>query len=218
MGKLFDWMQLKAQGEAQVQSPEVGRTTRPAKDDSALPERKVSPGGDGEAAAMGWGAAPGEVAEVAAMARTKFPDPPTDRRGFPHFPTFCKGYGKVCGRCRFFHEGRGPFCLVWGEAWPDFRREEKPARCDFPVLPEEYGTPVGRKRMKADVAKVRARLRRPPLEYPDGPDWFAFCEGYPEGCDGCRYCRPKVACWCRLWEACFPGVVRWYGWKEEGRG
>ena len=218
MKKLFGWMQSKRQARAEI--PAAEKKEPPAKvETSTLPEPvDEQKANAGEVVAMGWGTEPGEVAEVGAKARTQFHEPPTDRRGFPHFPTFCKGYGKGCGACRFFRMGRGPFCAVWGAAWPDFQREEKPARCGYPIMPDGKDSQAGRERLKADVAKVRARLRRPPLEYPDGPDWFAFCEGYPEGCDGCRYCRPKVACWCRLWEACFPGVVRWYGWKEEGRG
>lgn len=69
-----------------------------------------------------WGDVPGEVDVVAAVAREKFPEPPIDGRAFPHFPTFCDGYGKGCGACRFFHQGHGPFCLVWGAAWPNFQR------------------------------------------------------------------------------------------------
>lgn len=69
-----------------------------------------------------WGAEPGEVDAVAAMAREKFPEPPIDGRAFPHFSTFCAGYGKGCWACRFFRMGRGPFCAVWGAAWPNFQR------------------------------------------------------------------------------------------------
>lgn len=72
---------------------------------------------------VGWGAEPGEVDAVAAMAREKFPEPPIDGRAFPHFSTFCAGYGKGCGACRFFRMGRGPFCAVWGTAWPKFQRD-----------------------------------------------------------------------------------------------
>ena len=162
---------------------------------------------------MGWGTESGEASEVGARARARFQSPPVDRRGFPDFPTFCAGYGKSCGQCRFFHQGRGPFCLVWGAAWPDFQREI-PARCGYPIIPEEKDAKAGRERLKADVAEVRVRLRRPPLQYPDGPDWFAFCQGYPEGCDNCRYYARDKSCWCRLWEACFPGAVHWYDWPE----
>ena len=180
----------------------------------SLPEEKEPVGDAGEAEAMGWGTESGEASEVGALARAQFQSPPVDDRGFPDFPTFCAGYGKGCGKCRFFHQGRGPFCLVWAAAWPDFQREEKPARCDYPIMPDEKAAQAGRERLKADVAEVRARLRRPPLQYPDGPDWFTFCEGYPAGCDDCRYYARDKACWCRLWEACFPHVVHWYDWPE----
>lgn len=76
-----------------------------------------------EAVAAGWGTLPGEVDVVADMARDRFPKPPINGRAFPHFPTFCAGYGKGCQTCRFFHYGRGPFCLVWGTAWPKFQRD-----------------------------------------------------------------------------------------------
>ena len=74
------------------------------------------------ASVEGWNAESGEVDAVAAMAREKFPEPPIDGRAFPHFSTFCAGYGKGCGACRFFRMGRGPFCAVWGAAWPNFQR------------------------------------------------------------------------------------------------
>ena len=179
----------------------------------SMPEEKEPVGAAGEAEAMGWGTEPGEASEVGARARTQFQSPPVDRIGFPDFPTFCDGYGKGCGKCRFFHDGRGPFCLVWGAAWPDFQRVI-PARCGYPIIPEEKDAKAGRERLKADVAQVRARLKSAPLQVPDGPDWFAFCQGYPTGCDDCRYYAREKACWCRLWEACFPGVVHWYDWPE----
>ena len=69
-----------------------------------------------EAVVAGWGAEPGEVAEVGAKARTQFHEPPVGRRGFPDFAAFCAGYGAGCGQCRFFHHGKGPFCMVWAEA------------------------------------------------------------------------------------------------------
>ena len=72
---------------------------------------------------MGWGTEPGEVDEVGAKAQERFREPPIDGRAFPHFPTFCAGYGKGCGACRFFRMGRGPFCAVWGAAWPNFQRD-----------------------------------------------------------------------------------------------
>ncbi len=179
----------------------------------SMPEEKEPVGAAGEAEAMGWGTELGEASEVGARARARFQSPPVDRRGFPDFPTFCAGYGKSCSKCRFFHEGKGPFCLVWGEAWPDFQRVI-PAQSGYPIMPDEKDAKAGRERLQADVAEVRARLKRPPLQFPDGPDWFAFCGGYPEGCDNCRYYEKDKACWCRLWEACFPGVVHWYDWPE----
>lgn len=100
------------------------------------------------------------------------------------------------------------------DAWPDFQREAVPARYGYPLMPDEKDAQAGRERLKSDVAEVRARFRRPPLQYPDGPDWFAFCGGYPTGCDDCRYYARDKACWCRLWEACFPGAVHWYDWPE----
>ena len=218
MKKLFGWMQSKRQ--ARVEVPAAEKKEPPAKVEvSPLPEPVEKQKADaGEAVVMGWGTEHGEVAEVGAKARTQFHEPPVGRRGFPDFAAFCAGYGAGCGQCQFFHQGRGPFCKVWAKAWPDFQKKEKPAKYDFPVLPREYGSQIDRKQLKADVAKVRARLRRPPLEYPDGPDWFAFCDGYPAGCDGCRYYRSTTACWCQLWETYFPGVVKWYGWKGEGQG
>lgn len=93
-------------------------------------------------------------------------------------------------------------------------RAEVPAEADSSIMPDEKDAQAGRERLEADVAEVRARHKREPLQYPDGPDWFAFCHAYPEGCDDCPYYRPKLACWCRLWEACFPGVVRWWSWDE----
>ena len=217
MNKLFGWMKQKEQGEAPERPAECERGPEPAKDElPTLPEERplAEPvGAAGEAEAMGWGTESGEASEVGARARAQFQSPPVDRRGFPDFPTFCDGYGKSCGKCRFFHDGRGPFCLVWASAWPDFQRVI-PAQSGYPIMPDEKDDRAGRERLKADVAEVRARLRRPPLQYPDGPDWFAFCEGYPEGCDNCRYYARDKACWCRLWEACFPGVVHWYDWPE----
>lgn len=111
-----------AEESAIAQNPTRG--TEPAKvKASSLPEKKTSPGVIGEAVAMGWGAESGEVDVVAAMVREQFPEPPIDGRAFPHFPTFCAGYGKGCGACRFFRMGRGPFCAVWGAAWPKFQRD-----------------------------------------------------------------------------------------------
>lgn len=314
MKKLFGWMQSKRQARAEVPAEE--KKEAPAKvETSPLPEPVEDQKADAvevvstvEAVVAGWGAEPGEVAEVGAKARTQFHEPPVGRRGFPDFAAFCAGYGAGCGQCRFFHHGKGPFCMVWAEAWPDFHRETEPAKDELPTLPDESGlslddftleevveavheffpagppmlyptmpdwrkfcddfprcvkgkescpfyrpgeachcelfdkafpgvgwwtlgeekTPeaessimpekndaqAGRERLEADVAEVRARHKRAPLEYPDGPDWFAFCHAYPEGCDDCPYYRPKLACWCRLWEACFPGVVRWWSWDE----
>lgn len=111
-----------AEESAIAQNPTRG--TEPAKvKASSLPEDKISPGIIGEAVSVGWGAEHGEVDVVAAVAREKFPEPPIDGRAFPHFPTFCDGYGKGCGACRFFRMGRGPFCAVWGAAWPKFQRD-----------------------------------------------------------------------------------------------
>lgn len=97
---------------------------------SPLPELIEEPKADAgevvstaEAVSVGWSAEPGEVDVMAAMARDRFPEPPIDGRGFPFFPVFCAGYGKGCGACRFFHQGSGPFCLVWGAAWPNFQRD-----------------------------------------------------------------------------------------------
>lgn len=200
------------------QAPATSQGGRRGAEDETLyyipmPEEKEPVASAGEAVPMGWGTEPGEVDAVADMARARFTSPPTNRRGFPDFPTFCDGYGKSCGQCRFFHDGRGPFCLVWAAAWPDFQRVI-PARCGYPIMPDEKDAKAGRERLQADVADVRARLKRAPLQYPDGPDWFAFCGGYPAGCDDCRYYVRDKACWCRLWEACFPGVVHWYDWPE----
>lgn len=95
---------------------------------SPMPEPVEEPKADASgvvitAVSMGWGVEPGEVDAVAAMARERFPEPPIDGRAFPYFPTFCAGYGEGCGACRFFRMGRGPFCAVWGAAWPKFQRD-----------------------------------------------------------------------------------------------
>lgn len=98
--------------------------------DSPLPEQVEEPKAAAvevvstvEDVAAGWGMLPGEVDAVADMARDRFPEPPINGRAFPHFPTFCAGYGKGCQTCRFFRMGRGPFCAVWGIAWPKFQRD-----------------------------------------------------------------------------------------------
>lgn len=55
----------------------------------------------------------------------------------------------------------------------------------------------------------------PPMIAPDMPDWEKFCGHYPH-CDevNCPHYEPEKDCWCWLWEACYPGVVRWYSWDE----
>ena len=96
-------------------------------------------------------------------------------------------------------------------------RDEEPAKAEPSIMPGEKGAQTGRERLKADVAAIHERFRRPPMLYADMPDWWAFCSGYPH-CDemGCPYLDAGKACWCRLWEACFPGVVRWYPcFKQE---
>ena len=125
MGDMYESDDLeKGQAEERVEEKNAGE---PAKDElPTLPEERplAEPVGDaGDAEAMGWGTEPGEASEVGARARAQFQSPPVDRRGFPDFPTFCAGYGKGCGLCRFFRMGRGPFCAVWGAAWPKFQRD-----------------------------------------------------------------------------------------------
>ena len=51
----------------------------------------------------------------------------------------------------------------------------------------------------------------PPMIAPDMPDWSAFCVGWWRDCFHCPYYdgNPNGSP-CTLWEAAFPGKVRWY--------
>ena len=59
----------------------------------------------------------------------------------------------------------------------------------------------------------------PPMIAPNVPDWRAFCKNYPN-CDevNCLHYEPEKDCWCRRWEECFPGMVRWYSWADVRHG
>lgn len=67
--------------------------------------------------------------------------------------------------------------------------------------------------LQQNIALVHSYLPEPPLIAPDMPAWELFCSTYPRcEVDGvqCCYYTPERLCWCQLWEACFPGAVRWY--------
>lgn len=132
MGDMYNADDSNSEQDGKREADEQAQNrAAPAKvKDSPLPEQVEKPKAAAvevvstvEAVAAGWGMLPGEVDVVADMAWDRFPGPPIDGRAFPHFPTFCAGYGKGCQTCRFFHYGRGPFCLVWGAAWPKFQRD-----------------------------------------------------------------------------------------------
>lgn len=117
-----------------------------------------------------------------AEARVQFHAPTMNRRGFPRLPHV---------RCRVREglramlvpsSGQGPFRLAWTEACPDFQK----------VLPTKGGITSCREKrrsggLNAEVAAVRTRLKRPPLQCPDSPVRFAFREDCPE--------RSETACY-----------------------
>ena len=75
----------------------------------------------------------------------------------------------------------------------------------------ETGEP-GPDEFAAHVEAVRgAWPDGPPMIAPDMPDWTAFCVGWWQDCFRCSYydANPNGSP-CTLWEAAFPGKVRWY--------
>lgn len=75
----------------------------------------------------------------------------------------------------------------------------------------EAGEP-GPDEFAAHVAQVRgAWPDGPPMVAQDMPDWSAFCVGWWQDCFRCPYYdgNPNGSP-CTLWEAAFPGKVRWY--------
>ena len=88
-------------------------------------------------------------------------------------------------------------------------RDYRGCRNNTPKLKSSY--------LKKDDADVSPEVFAggPPMIAPDMPDWEKFCGHYPH-CDdvNCPHYEPEKDCWCWLWEACYPGVVRWYSWDE----
>lgn len=67
--------------------------------------------------------------------------------------------------------------------------------------------------LKRNVALIHSYLPEPPLIAPDMPAWELFCATYPRcevAGESCCYYTPGQPCFCRLWEAAFPGAIRWY--------
>ena len=51
----------------------------------------------------------------------------------------------------------------------------------------------------------------PPMIAQDMPDYHAFCSGYYQHCEHCpHYVNSGTGLFCSMWEAVYPGVVRWY--------
>ena len=76
------------------------------------------------------------------------------------------------------------------------------------------GTPeeAGPDEFAAHIEQVRSAWPDgPPMQCQDVPDWSAFCVGWWRDCFQCPYYDANPASSpCALWEAAFPGVVRWY--------
>ena len=57
----------------------------------------------------------------------------------------------------------------------------------------------------------QASPKEPPMIAPGMPDYAAFCAGYWRECDHCpHYVNTDTGLFCSMWEAVFPGKVRWY--------
>ena len=74
---------------------------------------------------------------------------------------------------------------------------------EFTARPDEFA---------AHIEQVRSAWPDgPPMQCQDVPDWSAFCVGWWRDCFQCPYYDANPASYpCALWEAAFPGVVRWY--------
>ena len=116
-----------------------------------------------------------------AEARVQFHAPTMNRRGFPRLPHVLCRVREGLRAMSVPSSGQGPFRLAWTEACPDFQK----------VLPTKGGITSCREKrrsggLNAEVAAVRTRLKRPPLQCPDSPVRFAFREDCPE--------RSETAC------------------------
>lgn len=81
-----------------------------------------------------------------------------------------------------------------------------------PAEPVEAVEVVERDTFAETVAVFREAFPDgPPMIAPDMPNWPVFCRGYYHGCFTCPYSdsNPNGSP-CTIWEACFPGVVKWY--------
>ena len=74
---------------------------------------------------------------------------------------------------------------------------------EFTARPDEFA---------AHIEQVRSAWPDgPPMQCQDMPDWSAFCVGWWRDCFQCPYYDANPASSpCALWEAAFPGAVRWY--------
>lgn len=71
---------------------------------------------------------------------------------------------------------------------------------------------VGQDFFAETVAAFREAFKDgPPLLCESMPDWYKFCSGYYQKCLDCAFYDANPASSpCTIWEACFPGVVKWY--------
>lgn len=81
-----------------------------------------------------------------------------------------------------------------------------------PADPVEAVEVVERDTFAETVAAFREAFPDgPPMLCQDMPDWYKFCCGWYQSCDRCPYydANPNGSP-CTIWEACFPGAVKWY--------
>ena len=80
------------------------------------------------------------------------------------------------------------------------------------VNAEETPEEAGPDEFAAHIEQVRSAWPDgPPMQCQDVPDWSAFCVGWWRDCFQCPYYDANPASSpCALWEAAFPGAVRWY--------
>lgn len=77
---------------------------------------------------------------------------------------------------------------------------------------EQCGAETGTEEFAVHIAQVRAAWSEgPPMIDQDMPDYSAFCSGYYQHCEYCpHYVNTGTGLFCSMWEAVYPGIVRWY--------